>query len=90
MVFDVAGVGSIDGSGAQVMREMVEGYAERGVSVWFARATVQIEKRMERAGILGLVGGSERVVDSVEEALREEIIVEAQEAGMGGPGERVV
>jgi MFS superfamily sulfate permease-like transporter len=94
MVFDVAGVGSIDGSGAQVMREMVEGYVERGVSLWFARVTVQIEKRMERAGILGLVGGSERVVDSVEEALRrEDTTVGAQGVGeprMGGMGERVV
>ncbi|KAL9094271.1 MAG: hypothetical protein Q9165_003411 [Trypethelium subeluteriae] len=37
VVFDVHGVTSLDGAGAQVLADVVRGYVERGVGVWFSR-----------------------------------------------------
>lgn len=82
VVFDVAGVASIDGSGAQVVQEMVKGYVNRGVGVWFARVSGgedgPIRTRFGAAGIVALCGGPSHIVDSVEEAVRAE---DAREAG---------
>ncbi|KAI5809265.1 sulfate transporter family-domain-containing protein [Pyronema omphalodes] len=82
VVFDVAGVASIDGSGAQVMKEMVEGYRNRGVAVWFARmsTTGGVRKRFEMAGIVDLVK-QDHVVESVDEAVKRE---DAGEEAVGG------
>lgn len=83
VVFDVAGVASIDGSGAKVVRDMVEKYVNRGVGVWFARVpggeTGVVRERFERAGIVELCGGPDRIVESVEEAVRKEDASEAAE-----------
>lgn len=82
VVFDVAGVASIDGSGAQVVQEMVKGYVNRGVGVWFARVSGRedgpIRARFDAAGIVALCGGPSHVVDTVEEAVRRQ---DAREAG---------
>jgi MFS superfamily sulfate permease-like transporter len=92
IVFDVAGVGSIDGSGAQVMMEMVSAYVQRGVGVWFARISGgengEVRNVMERAGIIECCGGSGRVVESVEVALKreEEALEHAASASASGSG----
>ncbi|KAF8532838.1 sulfate transporter family-domain-containing protein [Trichophaea hybrida] len=76
VVFDVAGVASLDGSGAQVVKEMVEKYVDRGVGVWFARVpggeTGAIRERFDRAGIVDLCGGPEKIMETVEDAVRRE------------------
>ncbi|KAJ6258275.1 Prestin [Drechslerella dactyloides] len=74
VVFDVHGMTSIDGSGTQVLLEIVESYCERGVRVYFARGPVRggdVWQCMENAGIVDLVGGEEKFFEHVSEALRD-------------------
>ena len=73
IIFDVHGVTGIDGSGTQVLTEIVEAYVKRGVRVFFCRLPTRrsnVYKKFEMSGIVDLVGGEGHFVDSVEEALR--------------------
>ncbi|KIX04149.1 uncharacterized protein Z518_07703 [Rhinocladiella mackenziei CBS 650.93] len=73
IIFDVHGVTSIDGSGAQVFTEIVEEYVSRGIRVIFCRLPHRRSKvfqSFERSGIVDLCGGLRHFVGSVEEALQ--------------------
>ncbi|KFA45536.1 hypothetical protein S40293_06580 [Stachybotrys chartarum IBT 40293] len=74
VIFDIHGVTSLDGSGTQVLEEIVRSYRERGVRVFFSRGPSRRDSRvwqlMERSGIVELCGGESHFVMDVEEALR--------------------
>ena len=73
IIFDVHGVTGLDGSGAQVLAEIVDGYVERGVRVFFCRVPSErsaVWRKFERSGIIGKCGGKGHFVKSVDEALR--------------------
>ncbi|KGO74447.1 sulfate transporter [Penicillium italicum] len=71
IIFDVHGVTSIDGSGTQVLSEIVHAYAEQRVRVFFCRLPNSSVFRMfERSGIVEKCGGLSHFVPSVDEALR--------------------
>ncbi|KAJ9293724.1 hypothetical protein DTO271G3_7606 [Paecilomyces variotii] len=73
IIFDVHGVTSIDGSGTQVLAEIVKGYVDQGVRVFFCRLPTpksDVFRKFERSGIVDYCGGSGHFVPSVEEALR--------------------
>ncbi|PFH61814.1 hypothetical protein XA68_16148 [Ophiocordyceps unilateralis] len=74
IIFDVHGVTSIDGSGTQVLEEIVRGYRQRGVRVFFSRGPARRSHPtwhlLERSGIVDLCGGESHFVMDVEEALR--------------------
>ncbi|KAJ5135068.1 uncharacterized protein N7515_004346 [Penicillium bovifimosum] len=71
IIFDVHGVTSIDGSGTQVLYEIVHAYAEESVRVFFCRLPNRTVFRMfERSGIVEQCGGLSHFVPSVDEALR--------------------
>ena len=73
VIFDVHGVTSLDGSGAQVLTEIVTGYVGRGARVFFCRVPPPdspVFDRFRRSGILDVCGGEAHFVRSVDEALR--------------------
>lgn len=73
VIFDVHGVTSLDGAGAQVLAEIVASYVGRGVKVFFCRIPSErspIFKLFESSGIVEMCGGRRHFVQSVEEALR--------------------
>ena len=73
VIFDVHGVTGIDGSGTQVLLEIVEAYVARGVRVFFCRVPSRrshVWKMFERSGIVEKCGGERHFVDGVEEALK--------------------
>ncbi|KAI1626145.1 SulP family sulfate permease [Exophiala viscosa] len=73
IIFDVHGVTKIDGSGTQVLAELVEDYVKRGIRVIFCRLPRRRSKvffAFERSGIVELCGGERHFVGSVEEALQ--------------------
>lgn len=73
IIFDVHGVTSIDGSGAQVLAEIVKDYVNRGTRVVFCRLSQKRSKvweRFERSGIIDSCGGQQYFVSSVDEALK--------------------
>ncbi|KAG2419639.1 hypothetical protein HFD88_004435 [Aspergillus terreus] len=71
IIFDVHGVTSIDGSGTQVLYEIVDGYAAQGVRVFFCRLpTRNVFRMFERSGIVDRCGGMSHFVHRVDEALR--------------------
>jgi MFS superfamily sulfate permease-like transporter len=73
IIFDVHGVTSIDGSGTQVLTEIVETYVQRGVRVIFCRLPqkrVKVFEAFERSGIVEICGGERHFVDSIDEALK--------------------
>ena len=73
MIFDVHAVTSLDGSGAQVLAEIVNAYRARGVRVFFCRVPPersQVYRLFVRSGIVESCGGSQYFVRSVTEALR--------------------
>lgn len=73
IVFDVHGVTSIDGSGTQVLAEIVESYVKGGSRVIFCRMPKRRSKVFEqflRSGIVEMCGGEQHFVGSVEEALK--------------------
>jgi len=81
IIFDIHGVTSLDGSGTQVLVEIVEGYRARGVRVFFSRGPAKgsaIWKLFERSGILEAVGGEGHFVADVDEALR---LTEVEDVG---------
>ena len=73
VIFDVHGVTSLDGSGAQVLKEIVDGYVEKGARVFFCRVpkrTSDVYVLFEKSGIVDRCGGATHFVSSVDEALR--------------------
>ena len=73
IIFDVHAVTSLDGSGAQVLAEIVNAYRARGVRVFFCRVPPersQVYQLFIRSGIVESCGGSQYFVKSVMEALR--------------------
>lgn len=71
VIFDVHGVTSVDGSGAQVLYEIVEGYAIGGARVFFCRVPNGVVQRtFERSGIVERCGGGAHFVGHVDEALK--------------------
>ena len=73
IIFDVHGVTSIDGSGAQVLAEIVDGYIGRNERVFFCRVQKpgsQVYRMFEKSGIVGRAGGAGHFVRSVDEALK--------------------
>ncbi|EAW09946.1 SulP family inorganic anion transporter [Aspergillus clavatus NRRL 1] len=71
IIFDVHGVTSIDGSGTQVLFEIVKDYADIGTRVFFCRLPNRDVFRMfEKSGIVQQAGGMTHFVSSVDEALR--------------------
>lgn len=72
VVFDVHGVTSLDGAGAQILMEIVKSYRERGVRVFFCRVPGErssVWRLFEKSGIVELCNGKAHFVASVEEAL---------------------
>ena len=75
VIFDVHGVTSIDGSGTQVLAEIIEQYVNRGVRVFFCRlpapgSASQVYGMLEISGVVEMSGGPRHFVKSVDEALR--------------------
>ncbi|GAP86999.1 putative sulfate transporter [Rosellinia necatrix] len=73
IIFDIHGVTSMDGSGTQVLEEIVHKYRQQGVRVFFSRAPGhdhKVWKLLERSGIVALVGGEHLFVDDIMDALR--------------------
>ncbi|KAJ8111906.1 hypothetical protein ONZ43_g5512 [Nemania bipapillata] len=73
IIFVIHGVTSMDGSGTQVLEEIVRKYREQGVRVFFSRAPSRDNKvwmLLERSGIVALVGGQHLFVDDIKDALR--------------------
>ena len=85
IIFDVHGVTSIDGAGTQVLAEIVDGYVERGVRVFFCRIPSKRSKVWRlfvTSGIVEVAGGDRHFVNSVQEALRmSEVVNLTQETG---------
>lgn len=71
IIFDVHGVTSIDGSGTQVLYDIVKGYANAGTTVFFCRIVNRgVFSMFERSGIVEQCGGLKHFVPGVDEALR--------------------
>lgn len=74
IIFDIHGVTSLDGSGTQVLKEIVEDYRARGVRVFFSRVPGNrkhhVRRLMVSSGIVDLVGGESHLVADVQEALK--------------------
>ena len=71
IIFDVHGVTSIDGSGTQVLFEIVKSYADVGARVFFCRlANRGVFGMFERSGIVEQSGGLSHFLPRVDEALR--------------------
>ncbi|KAL8297643.1 hypothetical protein RB597_007276 [Gaeumannomyces tritici] len=89
VIFDMHGVTSLDGSGTQVLEEIVRGYSDKGVRVFFSRGPWRREdhevwRLMVSSGIVDLVGGEDHFVYDVHEALRMTEVADISE--LGGPG----
>ena len=77
IIFDVHGVTSIDGSGTQVLCDIVKAYIDVGASVFFCRvARHDVFRMFERSGIVERCGGLSHFVPGIDEALR---LVESEE-----------
>lgn len=73
IIFDVHGVTSLDGAGALVLSEILDGYKKLGVRIFFCRVPnqrSQVWKLFESSGIVDICGGPRHFVGSVREALR--------------------
>lgn len=73
IIFDVHGVTSIDGSGTQVLREIVDGYRSRGERVYFCRVPridSPVYQKFIKSGIVERTGGHHHFMRSVDEALQ--------------------
>ncbi|KAK3323122.1 ADP-ribosylglycohydrolase-domain-containing protein [Cercophora scortea] len=84
IVFDIHGVTSLDGSGMQVLEEIVRSYRDRGVRIFFSRGPdtgSDVWKMMQRSGVVDLVGGQGHFVDDVHDALK---MTEVEEGGEQG------
>jgi MFS superfamily sulfate permease-like transporter len=73
IIFDIHGVTALDGSGAQVLVEIVDSYVARGVRVFFCRVPKEsspVFRMFEKSGIVVKCGGRQHFVSSVEKALQ--------------------
>lgn len=73
IIFDVHGVTSIDGSGTQVLTEIVDSYIDRGEKVFFCRVPKEnspVYRMMVKSGIVERCGGQSHFLKSVDDALR--------------------
>lgn len=73
IIFDIHGVTSIDGSGVQVLSEIVTEYVDQGVRVFFCRVPQEkndVFDLMRKSGIIEVCGGMKHFVPNVDEALR--------------------
>lgn len=73
IIFDIHGVTALDGSGTQVLTEIVENYVNRGVRVFFCRVPHEkshVYRMFERGGIIDTCGGHRYFVGTVDAALR--------------------
>ncbi|TPX26904.1 hypothetical protein DIZ76_012368 [Coccidioides immitis] len=73
MIFDIHGVTSIDGSGVQVLSEIVQEYIDQDVRVFFCRIPrpeSEVFRLMVKSGIVDICGGMTHFVESVDEALK--------------------
>jgi MFS superfamily sulfate permease-like transporter len=90
IIFDIHGVTGLDGSGTQVLEEIVRNYRDRGVRVFFSRGPAvgsPIYELFRRSGILETCGGEGHFVADVGEALRLTEVEEGSEvwyANMAG------
>jgi len=71
VIFDVHGVTSLDGAGAQVLAEIVQAYRAKGVGVFFCRVrkASNVWRLFETSRIVEMCGGAGHFVASVQEAL---------------------
>lgn len=74
IIFDVHGVTSLDGAGAQVLSEIVQAYRAKDVGVYFCRVQQKskdsnVYRLFEKSGIVEDCGGAGHFVKSVQEAL---------------------
>ena len=72
IIFDVHGVTSLDGAGAQVLRDIVRSYVDGGVRVVFCRSPREwnrVWQLLMDSGVVEMVGGKDMFVGSVQEAL---------------------
>jgi MFS superfamily sulfate permease-like transporter len=72
IIFDIHGVTGLDGSGTQVLEEIVRSYRDRGVRVFFTRGPAEdspIYELFRRSGILESAGGPSHFVADIREAL---------------------
>jgi MFS superfamily sulfate permease-like transporter len=84
IIFDIHGVTGLDGSGTQVLEEIVRGYRDRGVRVFFSRGPLEgtpIYELFRRSGILETCGGKDHFVADVGEALRLTEVDEGDDLG---------
>lgn len=85
IIFDIRGVTSMDGSGAQVLEDIVRSYREKNARVFISRGPRDprhpVRKVIDRSGIMELIGGEEHYVEDVHEALK---MTEAEEGGGEG------
>ena len=73
IIFDVHGVTAMDGSGTQVLAELVDGYISNGARVFFCRVpkeTSPVFRMFVKSGIVERCGGTKHFVKSVDEALK--------------------
>lgn len=73
IIFDIHGVTALDGSGTQVLTEIVENYVNRGVRVFFCRGPNKkspVYHMFLSSGIAEMCGGGRHFVDTVDEALK--------------------
>ncbi|KAI9894050.1 MAG: hypothetical protein M1814_004820 [Vezdaea aestivalis] len=72
VIFDIHGVTGLDGSGTQVLTEIVQAYRDRGVRIFFCRVPKEISpvyRQLIISGIVDSCGGHRHFVRGVEEAL---------------------
>ncbi|KAK4151704.1 sulfate transporter family-domain-containing protein [Chaetomidium leptoderma] len=90
IIFDIHGVTSLDGSGTQVLEEIVRDYRQRGVRIFFSRGPgydSKIGRLLRRSGIIDLAGGEHHFVHDVHEALK---LTEAEDgAELGVSDDRI-
>ncbi|KAI0999924.1 putative sulfate transporter [Podosphaera aphanis] len=71
IIFDIHGVTGIDGSGTQVLQEIVHEYRKRDVQIFFSRCPSEsILQLFRRSGIIDICGGMKYFVSDVDVALR--------------------
>ena len=64
---------SLDGSGTQILKEIVDGYVDRGTRVFFCRIPSKkgsVYRLFQMSGIVDKCGGEDHFVKSVDEALQ--------------------
>ncbi|KAK0642205.1 hypothetical protein B0T16DRAFT_431678 [Cercophora newfieldiana] len=79
IIFDIHGVTSLDGSGTQVLEEIVRDYRQRDVRIFFSRVPGRdsdVWKSLQLSGIVDLAGGEAHFAEDVNEALKMTEVVE--------------